>query len=236
LYDSAGRWQPWRHAHELFTYEWNWKAAEESFTTAIALDPKSPQTRLGYAAFLQGQDRGEEALAQLRVMRDLDPLAPMALMSGRVYVNSHRPDEAIRDLPEMLEANPLFELGIQLLGHAYLQKGMNDAAIDAFRRAAALNGARDSAHLAYGYAVTGHRAEGQRVIEALVASGERRYLPPFHIALAYAGLGDKDAAFRWLDRAYDEHASFMDGIKVTPGFDVLHSDPRFSALLKRMHF
>ena len=91
-------------------------------------------------------------------------------------------------------------------------------------------------HLAYAYCVTGRRSDGQHVIETLVASDRSRYLPPFHIALAYAGLGDKDAAFRWLERAYNEHASFMDGLRVTPGFDVLHSDPRFAALLERMHF
>jgi Tfp pilus assembly protein PilF len=223
-------------AHELFAYEWNWKASEESFKTAIALDPKSPQVRLAYAAFLQGQARGEEALAQLRVMRELDPLSPSGLISGRVYVNSHRPDEAIRDLQETLELNPRSDLALQVLGHAYLQKGMNTEAIDAFRRAAVLSGVRDSAHLAYAYGVTGHRDDGKRLIEALVASDRSRYLPPFHIALAYAGLGDKDAAFRWLERAYTEHASFMDGLNVTPGFDVLHSDPRFTALLERMHF
>ena len=223
-------------AHELFTYEWNWKAAEESFKTAIALDPKYPPTRMYYAALLQGQDRGEDALAQLRVMRELDPLALTGLMSGRVYVNSRRPDEAIRDLQETLELNPRSDLALQLLGHAYLQKGMNAEAIDAFRRAAALSGVRDSAHLAYGYAVTGQRADAKRLIEMLVASDGTRYVPPFHIALAYAGLGDKDAAIRWLERAYDERASFMDGLNVTPGFDVLRSDPRFAALLARMHF
>ena len=223
-------------AHELFTYEWDWKAAEESFKTAIALDPKYPSVRIPYAAFLWGQNRGDEALAQLRVMRELDPLSPTGLMSGRVYVSSRRPDEAIRDLQETLELNPQSDLALQLLGHAYLQKGMNDEAIDAFRRAAVLSGVRDSAHLAYGYAVTGRRADGKRLVETLVASDGSRYLPPFHIALAYAGLGDKDAAFRWLERAYDEHASFMDGLKVTPGLDVLHSDPRFAALLERMHF
>ena len=223
-------------AHEQFTYEWNWKAAEESFKAAILFDPKYPQIRLAYAAFLWGRSRGEEALAQLRVMRELDPLSPTGLISGRVYVSSRRPDEAIRDLQETLELNPRSDLALQLLGHAYLQKKMNDEAIDVFRRAAALNGVRDSAHLAYGYAVTGHRADGKRLIERLVASGGSRYLPPFHIALAYAGLGDKDAAFHWLERAYDEHASFMDGLEVTPGFDALHSDPRYTALLERMHF
>jgi len=222
-------------AHELFTYEWNWKASEESFQTAIALDPKYPQIRLAYAAFLMGQGRGDEALAQLRVMRELDPLAPTGLLSARVYVNSRMPDSAIRDVQETLELNPRSDLALQVLGHAYLQKGMNDEAIDAFRRAAALSGVRDSAHLAYAYAVAGHRVDAKRLIETLVASDGSRYLPPFHIALAFAGLGDKDAAFRWLDRAYSERASFMDGLKVTPAFDVLRSDPRFAALLERMH-
>jgi eukaryotic-like serine/threonine-protein kinase len=222
-------------AHELFTYEWNWKGAEESFRKALTLDPNSAQVKFAYAAFLQGQGRWEEALTQLRAMREIDPLAPLGLMSGRVYVNSGRPDEAIRDLGETLELNPRSEVALQLLGHAYLQKGMNDQAIDAFRRAAALSGVRDSAHLAYGYAVTGRRADAKRLVEMLVASDGSRYVPPFHIALAYAGLGDKDAAFRWLERAYNEHASFMDGVKVTPGLNVLHSDPRFAALLKRMN-
>ena len=223
-------------AHVLFTYEWNWKAAEQSFTTAIALDSTHTTTRIAFAALLNDRGRWEESLAQLRVMRELDPLAPIGLMSGRVFVNSRRPDEAIRELQETLELNPRSELALQLLGHAYLQKGENAEAIDAFRRAAALNGVRDSAHLAYAYAVAGERAEAKRLIESLVASNGSRYVPPFHIALAYAGLGDKDAAFSWLERAYEERASFMDGLNVTPGFDILRSDPRFAALLKRMHF
>src|SRR6185295_16238760 len=113
---------------------------------AIALDPKYPQARIWYAAFLWGRGRWEEALAQLRVMRELDPLSPTGLLSARVYVSSGRPDEAIRDLQETLEINPRSDLALQVLGHAYLQKGMNDEALEAFRRAAALNGVRDSAH------------------------------------------------------------------------------------------
>jgi len=223
-------------AQVLFNYERNWKAAEESFKTALMLDPKYPQVRIYYAAFLWGQSRGEEALAQLHAVREIDPLSPTGLLSSRVYLSTRRPDAAIRDLEETLELYPRSDLAFQLLGHAYLQKGMNDKAIEAFRQAAALSGVRDSAHLAYAYAVTGHRADAKRLIETLVSSEPNRYLPPFHIALAYAGLGDKDAAIRWLERGYDEHGSFMDGLNVTVAFDVLRSDPRFVALLKRMHF
>jgi tetratricopeptide (TPR) repeat protein len=95
-----------------------------------------------------------------------------------------------------LEPYPRSDLARQLLGHAYLQKGMHDAAIDAFRRTAALNGVRDSAHLAYGCAVAGRRAESRQLVEILVASERERYVPPFHIALAWAGLGERDAPFR----------------------------------------
>ncbi len=223
-------------AHVQFTYEWNWKAAEESFKTGVTLDPKQPQIRFAYAAFLWGQKRNDEALAQLRAQREFDPLSPTGLMSARAYLNSQQPDAAVRDLEETLEIYPRSDLALQLLGHAFLDKGMNDRAIEYFRRAAALNGVRDSAHLAYAYGVTGHRADGKGLIETLVASDRKRYLPPFHIALAYAGLGDKDAAIRWLERGYNEHASFMDGLNVTRGFDGLRSDPRFVALVGRMHF
>jgi hypothetical protein len=61
-----------------------------------------------------------------------------------------------------------------------------------------------------------------------------RYLPPFHIAMAYAGLGNADAAFRWLDAALEQRASFMDGIAVAAGFERIRSDPRFTRLLRRM--
>ena len=91
-------------------------------------------------------------------------------------------------------------------------------------------------HTAAVVAVSLKKKDATRLIETLVASDRSRYLPPFHIALAYAGLGDKDAALRWLERAYTERASFMDGLNVTPGFDVLRSDPRFAALLERMRF
>ena len=223
-------------AHLMFTYEWNWKASEEKFKTSIALDPSYPNARIAYAALLQGQGRAEEALAQLRVMREIDPLSPAGLIAGRVYVNTRQPDSAIRVLQETLELNPRSDLALQLLGHAYLQKGMNTEAIDALRRAAALNGVRDSAHLAYAYAVAGDRDRAKSLVEALVSSGGSRYLPPFHIALAYSGLGDKDAAFRWLERGYEERASFMDGLKAAHGFDGLRSDPRFASLLERMHY
>lgn len=135
---------------------------------------------------------------------------------------------------EALELNPQLDLAHQLLAHAYLQKGAYPEAIAAMQRAAELSGPRDSAQLAYIYGAAGQPAEARRILQRLLDSAPQRYLPPFHIAMAYAGLGDADEAFRWLETAYEERASFMDGLAVTMGFDAIRPDPRFDRLLRRM--
>jgi tetratricopeptide (TPR) repeat protein len=122
----------------------------------------------------------------------------------------------------------------QQLGHAFLQKKMYAEAIASLGRAAELSGARDSAQLAYALAVAGQGEDAQRVLQILLDTGRERYLPPFHIALAYAGLGNADAAIGWLERAYEERASSMSVVNVTPGFDALRGDARFRALMLRM--
>ena len=127
-------------------------------------------------------------------------------------------------------------LAHQLLGHAHLQKGEHAEAIAAMRRAAELSGPRDSAQLAYIYGATGRPAEARLILRRLLDSAARRYLPPFHIAMAYAGLGEPDEAFRWLEAALAERGSFMNLLAVAAGFESLRPDPRFPDLLRRMDF
>jgi serine/threonine-protein kinase len=221
-------------AHLLFAYEWNWQAAESAFERAIALDPRYPTLRMYYASFLHSVGRPEEALAQLAVASEIDPLTPTGVLSGRIYVDTRRPDAAIRVLQEAIELDPRHDLAHQLLAHAYLQKGRPDEAIASMRRAATLSGARDLAQLAYVYARTGDTAEARRVLAGLLEGGEPLDLLGFHLAMAYAALGDSDRAFRWLEAAYAQHASFMNLLAVSTGFESLHSDPRFDHMLRRM--
>jgi tetratricopeptide (TPR) repeat protein len=124
---------------------------------------------------------------------------------------------------------PYLDVLHQQLSHAYLQKGMNDEAISSMRRAAELSGPRDAAQLAYVLAVTGRRDEALRIVDGITDSAHA-----FHLAMAYTGLGDRDEAFRQLESGYAERASFMDGVKITPAFDSLHSDARWPLLLERM--
>jgi TolB-like protein/DNA-binding SARP family transcriptional activator len=222
-------------AHALCVYDFEWAAAEREFRRAIALDPGYTFARLSFSICLQDQARFDEAVEQLEAARAADPLAPhVSAVLGRVHVNARRPDLAIRVLHEAMELAPDLDLVHQQLGHAYLQKHMHSEAIAAFVRAVELSGVRDSAHLAYAYAVTGSRTDAERILESLLDPSASHGLLPFHIALIYAGLGDADAAFEWLQRAYIERASFMDGVGVTPAFDVLHGDARWTRILERM--
>ena len=222
-------------AHVLMLHDFDWVGAEREFRLALALDPKYIFTRLPFAICLLSQGRYAEAIADLDTARATDPLAPaIGQVLGRIYVSKHQPDSAIRNLTEALELNPELDLSYQQLGHAYLQKKMYVEAIAALRRAAALSGMRDSAQLAYAYAVAGQPIEARRIVRILLDSSRHRYLLPIHIAMAYAGLGEKDEAFRWLERGYEQRASFISGIKSETSFESLHDDPRWPMLLNRV--
>ena len=222
-------------AHMMFVSDFNFGGAEIAFRRAIALDPGYTFARVTFAICLLSEGRFAQAIAQLDSARVTDPLAVApAVVLGRVFVAAGQPDRAIQQLTQVLELNPQLDLAYQQLGHAYLQKRMYPAAITAMQRAAALSGIRDSAHLAYAYAASGARTVAQQIVTNLVNSSGARYVPPYHIALAYAGLGDTDVAFEWLDKAYAQRASFMSGVKVEPGFDGLRRDMRWSLLLRKM--
>ena len=221
--------------HTLCTEDYAWAAAEHELRRAIDYDPTYAFARTTYAVCLMATARNAEAVAQLDTARRLDPLrVGIGALLGRVYVNWGRPDEAIAALNQVVDLNPQADLAWQQLGHAYLLKKQSAEAIAAFRKAAALSGLRDSAHLAYAHAVTGDRSTAERIVGDLVASSSRRYVSPFHIAMAYAGLGRVDDAFAFLERGYEERASFMDGVNVTAAFAPLHGDPRWSRLLAKM--
>ena len=165
----------------------------------------------------------------------LDPLRfGIAALRGRLFVIANRPDEAITALQQAIDLNPQADLAWQQLGEAYLLKGRNADAIVAFQKAALLSGVRDSAQLAYAFAVTGDRATAERIVRDIDASAASRYVPPFHIAMAYAALGRVDEALDRLEQGYDERASFIVGLTITPAFKPLHGNPRYDRLVAKM--
>jgi serine/threonine-protein kinase len=221
-------------AHALTLFGWEWDRAEAEFAHVISGAPAFAPARMYYAAHLHSTGRASEALAQLEVARTLDPLIPIGMLSGRVYVDRHQPDAALAVLLEEVRLDPRRDVAHQLLGHAYLQKGMAAEAVAAMERAAALSGPRDTAQLAYVRAVTGDVQVARELLAPLEADRDAAAVLGFHLAMAHAGLGEIDAAFEWLEAGYRERGSFMSVLAVSVGFDRLRADPRFPALLERM--
>ena len=222
-------------AHTLCVHDFAWDAADREFRRAIEEDPGYTFARMAYGVCLGARSRFDEGLAQLDTARRSDPLRMgIGALRGRVLVGAARPDEAIAALTHALDLNPQADLAWEQLGEAYLMKGQDADAIAAFRKAAELSGVRDSAQLAYALAVTGDRGTAERIVRDLVTSSRTRYVPPFHIAMAYAGLGQVDTALDWLEQAYEERASFISGINVTEAFKPLHGNPRWGQLVAKM--
>jgi TolB-like protein/DNA-binding SARP family transcriptional activator len=234
---DATRAEAWAAlANISFSYDFQWDAAERDFRRAIALDPSYTFARLGLAVCLHAQGRFAEALAEAEAARAADPIAPaVSAILGRIYVNDRQPDQAIHHLQEALQLSPLLDISHQQLGHAYLQKGMYGEAIASLRRATELSGGRDAAHLAYAHAIAGELTAATAIIQDLTDPAKRLFAQPVGIAMAYTGLGDFDAAFRWLEQGFERRAPLMHAIKVTPAFEPLHADPRWGRLLRHMN-
>jgi Flp pilus assembly protein TadD len=117
---------------------------------------------------------------------------------------------------------------------------MFEEAIAAFQRAITVTPQRGIARaqaiagLAHTYATSGRKTEARKILAELQTLSEHSYVPATDMALVYAGLGDKDKAFAWLDKAYAEHSFALSNLKVEPRFDLLRSDPRFADLLRRI--
>jgi hypothetical protein len=88
--------------------------------------------------------------------------------------------------------------------------------------------------LAHAYAIAGRRSEAEMLLRQLNERAQNTYVPSFHIAIIYAGLGQKDQALVWLEKGYQERSTWMVWLKVDPRLDVLRSDPRFQDLLRRL--
>ena len=222
----------------LANYEWNWPEAEKEYKRAIELNPRYAVAHQWYGGYLQSMGRSGEAIKERRLAVELDPLSPIINFElGVAYYFEHDYDRAIDQLKATLELDPNFPPAHQFLPAAYEQKSMYDEAFAAFKKAISLPGI-DSQHAIAGlghlYAITGRKTEALDQIAQLRKLAEQQHVRSNYIALIYAGLGDKDQAFTWLEKGFAERGYQMTNIKLEPRFDVLHSDPRFKDLVRRL--
>ena len=218
--------------------QWDWAGAEREYKRAIALDPSYATVHHWYAFFLMAQQRVDEAIEQAKQALELDPLSisinrDLAL----ILLYARQPDQAIEQYEKTIELDPSFALAHQGLGRAHLQKGAHEAAIQHIRRAAqrSADSAAIASALAHAHAVAGNKGQARAILQKLLERSAHAYVPPSSIAVIYVGLGDHEQAFAWLDKAYALRDDGLLTVKIHPVFEVLHPDPRFQDLLRRMN-
>jgi tetratricopeptide (TPR) repeat protein len=216
-------------------YDWNWQVAEREFRRAIELNPNYATGHHWYAEHLMWRGRFDEAFAESERARQLDPLSLIiAADNGAILYYSGHYDSAIEKWRSVLAIDPQFQRA-QLIEQAYIEKGMFDEAIAGVERTRPFTpGHWYWCNLAYAYGRAHRSAEARDALQELLRIGRRETLDPRLLAWAYLGLGEKDKALDWLEKAYAKHSDEMVSLKVNPGYDTLRGEPRFQVLLRRV--
>jgi tetratricopeptide (TPR) repeat protein len=179
----------------------------------------------------------EGSLAASKKFLELDPLDVVGnIHLAWHFVMARQFDEAIEQCFKSKELFPNSFWPYFCLGLNYERKGLIDESRAAFEQAISIGGDITFAYAGLGhlYATSGQKAKAEEIIASLSEMAKTRYVPSFDVALIYAGLGDDDSAFGWLEKAYQERSSWMAYLKIEPRLDSLRSDQRFSDLLKRV--
>ena len=224
-----------------FSYDWDWAAAERHFQRALALNPSGrawcPCETLGYSMYLGALGRTDEAVGAVNRALEFDPfnLVLNFAMAKSLYMG-RRYDESIQQGRKMLEMEPRFPLAHWQLGVAYAEKGMYREAISELEQDKALTHGHPLplSYLGNILARSGERSRALQALEEMKTVSKQKYTTALGFARIYAGLGDKEQAFAWLEKAYEERSSGLYLLNVDPIWDPLRSDPRFNDLLRRI--
>jgi serine/threonine-protein kinase len=220
-------------------YDWDWPGAEAEYRRAIELNPDYPRVHESRGNVLRHTGPMEESIREERRALELDPLSlPVNRGLGYALYDARQYDQAIEQELKALELDPNYNLARSILGRAYLEKAMYGEAIAEFEkaRAALPNNILSLADLGRAYARAGRKAEARKVIDQLIERSTQTYVFPKYLTMIYAALGEKDKAFEWLEKSYEDRSlgSGM-ALKSSPVFDPLRSDPRFADLLRRLN-
>ena len=217
-------------AEVKMNYEWDWAGAERLCKQAITLAPNYGQAHHVYATLLAEIGRAREAVAEARRAREVEPLSPVfrANVVWKLYL-AHEYYEA------ELESRKYGGFYGYVQAALRLQTGRPREAVSDLKKAAAEwgHGALELMYLAHGLGVAGAQAEGQQILDQMLERSRTGYFPPDYIAVAYEGLGRREKALQWYEKAFAEQ-SINGWILPDPQLDSLRAEPRFQVLLRKM--
>jgi eukaryotic-like serine/threonine-protein kinase len=222
----------------LMNYTLEREAAEREFRRAIELDPEYAPAHFWYSNMLAVAGRFDEAVRESEVARALDPYAPQAEMNyGRALYYARRFDEAEAHFDRLLEKSPDYLGFIRMKGYVLVQRGRYEEAVELFKAAHAKDPVLSAAGLGYACAKAGRHDEARAALRELdQLSTPEKPMPAFEKALVYIGMGDRDAAFETLGRAYDEQFfQLLIYFTTDPIYDDLRDDPRYADFARRLN-
>jgi eukaryotic-like serine/threonine-protein kinase len=228
-------------AYTVFFAGWDWPSAEREFKRAIELNPNSALSHDRYATYLETRGRFNESMAEAQRAQELDPLSPeIVSVQGFVYLDTRRYGESIAQFQKALDLYPNAAVIRASLAWAYAMNRMYPQALAEYDKiadqdkAVAAENVSVAGGLGWVYAVSGRRADALKIAQEFRDLSSHAYVDFYAVAAIYAGLGDKDEAFRLLERAFQQHSPTMCFLGVDWFWYGMRSDPRFTDLLRRI--
>jgi eukaryotic-like serine/threonine-protein kinase len=220
------------------SYDWDWQGAEKECQRAIQLDVNSADAHDTYANYLSNVGGWKKMGLEIHRAEELDPLSfKIYGHAAEYYWGARQYDDAVEQARKAIELEPDYFLAHMWLGLSYVQMGRLSEAVAETQKGAQLSDSPLArAVMGYAFAVAGRRSEARKIADELAAKRGQNYLCPFEIGTIHISLGEKDEAFRWLERAYDERSDCIPGLKFDPRLDPIRSDPRYQDLVRRVGF
>src|SRR5438874_5334981 len=214
--------------------DWDLAGENAELQHALQLDPNSAPAHFFLSLLPLFRGELKEGLQFVRDAEKLDPISPIiSYVATAAYLANDRIDDAITEGRRTLQLDPNYFYLDSVLAAAYRDKGNFPEAIALYTKAEEATNLPSSG-LAITYTRMGRQTEARAILSQLLQAREKRYVSAPVIAAVYVALGDKEEAFRWLERAFAEHSGILQWIAFLPEFRPLHSDARFPHLLRRI--